>query len=189
MDDELVYELNLRQLSATDPRRLERLAEQIDAKVRGENEAPLDKLRLTRHTVSGELKECSSKLAQLVVVLNDAAQNRDDELSEQGQSWLVHLYGRVQRLLQFAPEHAAVIRLSKQVDELIEFQETVGLDRTNQSAIPKNLPPMNTTRYSIPPPTQPTARTSFASGTESGCAKLYEESEVVVIHKQRVESN
>lgn len=117
-NDELEYELHLRRISVSDNRRVERLCQCLEAEDNGEVELPEDTVRLTRYTVTREVKDCHSKLMDVEKAWNDAIQNADDELTNQAQSRLEHLYGRVRRLQQFAPSHEAVNRLVLRILDL-----------------------------------------------------------------------
>lgn len=139
LDDELVYECNLRRISNVDQRGIDRLCQYLEAEKNGEAEVPKDTVRLTRQTVLRELKECDQKLAQVVKSLSEAAQKADDELSEQTQSRLEHIAGRVFRLLEFAPEHEAVKRLAARVAEVnsyaTEARDSLGAGEQGAAAL------------------------------------------------------
>lgn len=118
LDDELQYELNLRNINIADQRGIAQLCECLNAEEDGKAENPLDSVRLTRQTVVRELKICDTKFADITKSLDEAFQIADDELAERAQSRLVHISGRVQRLLKFAPSHEAVKRLAARIVEL-----------------------------------------------------------------------
>lgn len=117
--DELLYEYNLRQIDSNQPQSLNRLAEILNAENNGERDQIYqDEKRITRMTVTREIKECEAKFGEIMKDLNAAIQMADDGLSEQGQTRLVHIGLRVARLRAFAPDHAAVVRLCDRIQSV-----------------------------------------------------------------------
>lgn len=116
--DELEYELCLRNLRIDDPMRVDSLSARILAEQGGEVDTPLDVTRLTRLSITKELKDCEAKFVEVANDVNKSVQQADDDMAEQGQSRLVHIAGRITRLHLYAPDHAAVGRLYERVQSL-----------------------------------------------------------------------
>lgn len=116
--DELDYEMTIRNIGVNMSDRLGRLQRILDSEATGEVDDPLDTARLTRCSVSKELRECEIKVRQLADVLENAFREVNEELVECGMSRLAHVAGRIRRLLSFAPDHAAILRLNARVKEL-----------------------------------------------------------------------
>lgn len=129
--DEFAYELQLRNIHEDDNRAYERLCGEIMLEESGEAEPPHDVARITRSSVTREFKECDSKLNQITHDLDQAIKVADDEGTEQGQSRLIHLAGRVARLEAVAGGHAAVSRLGARIREL---RKLAGLARDSIGA-------------------------------------------------------
>lgn len=129
-EDELEYELALRQIPKDSPRRIDRLVNRLQEEKLGDADRPDDNMRLTRQSVTQELKECDIKLMEIVRDLDEAIRKADDNLSEQGQSRLIHLAGRVSRLESIADGHAAVSRLVSRIREVggqfVEARDSLG---------------------------------------------------------------
>lgn len=98
-DDEVLYELALRDINPKDPKGLGKLQDIVSFEIASRTAPPLDLARLTRNTVQLELKECDAKGAD------------DEELFLRGRSRLLHITARVLRLKRFAPGLEAVLRL------------------------------------------------------------------------------
>lgn len=116
--DELNYELVLRNIGTNHPDRLLLLQQALNAEALGQCEAPLDAQRITRQTVTQELRECDSKLGELVAEFDEALAAANDMALGALQSRLMHLSGRAARLQAYAPEHAAVGRIVGRISEL-----------------------------------------------------------------------
>lgn len=141
--DELQYELQLRNISSLLSNPLERLRIAIISEEHGEVEDPTDSSRLTRQTVSRELKECDKKLVEISQYINEAVRKADDEFIIKGQSRVYHISRRVLRLATFAPEHTAVSRLLERTRELdrhiLTVQESQGAGEQGATALPEIL--------------------------------------------------
>lgn len=115
--DELNYELSLRQIAVADPNRIELLQRQLNAEARGTINTPTDDQRITRTTVTQEIRECDAKLTEIAEAYDAAMQAADDEHMEIVQSRLRCLVGRALRLKNYAPNHAAVERTVSRIQE------------------------------------------------------------------------
>lgn len=109
--DELLYELELRNISPNDPNKLRKLQDLFTFEKGSRTAPPLDSARLTRKTIQLELKECDDKLSDIAVAIDKAKDIGDEELFLRGRSRLLHITARVLRLKRFAPELHAVQRL------------------------------------------------------------------------------
>lgn len=108
MEDELQFELAIRNIPANDPNRSRRLQQKLFDEAVGDAAGPLDFMRMTRNTLQQELRECDAKLREVEVAINEASRTVDDDLSTRGLSRLIHIDGRIQRLREYAPESSAV---------------------------------------------------------------------------------
>lgn len=113
--DELQYELALRMILADDPNRLARLKGVLEDERKGLAEVPPDASRISRQTVTQEIKECERKLSQIEQYVSEAMREANEELIDRGQARLVHITGRIVRLQAVAREHAAVNRLVERI--------------------------------------------------------------------------
>lgn len=112
-EDELQYELQLREIKIDSPARLTRLKARLEEEVNGVYEFPTDNDRIQGHSVGQEVKDCDRKLSEIEFAVSEATRQADEEMIERAQSRLVHITGRIIRLQSYAPEHAAVARLIK----------------------------------------------------------------------------
>lgn len=118
--DELNFELALRNIAINGPDRLQQLQFVLNAEALGQCESPLDTHRITRQTVTQEVRECDTKLAEISADYEEALGAANDPLLESIQSRLIHLAGRAKRLRAYAPDHAAVKRIAGRIDELVD---------------------------------------------------------------------
>lgn len=128
--DELKYELNLRMIPMSSPNHMTRLNNMLDAEIKGIVDVPKDTNRLTRQTVTLEYKECEQKLSQIENDVSEAIRKADEELIDKVQARVAHIAGRIVRLHDFAPQHAAVDRLVLRIGEasknLNKSRESIG---------------------------------------------------------------
>lgn len=117
-DDELWYELALRQISVTNPDRMELLEQELRRERKREVPPPSDASRLTRQTVRKELADCDAKLTVIAFEIHQAMQEMDEQMLTRSQSRLQHIDGRIRRLWAFAPEHADVQQLMARAEEV-----------------------------------------------------------------------
>lgn len=115
--DELKYELSLRKIRLEDPNHMEQLRLRLLSEPNEGREPLLDEQRLTRQTTSQELKACECNFDDIENALKKAFQNADDELMEQGQSRLIYIARRVNRLLEYSGGHGAVARLAQRIED------------------------------------------------------------------------
>lgn len=115
--DELEYELMLRRINALHPNRLALLWRALADEADGAVALPADTERITRQTVQREFTECDAKLVEIVQDI-DEMQGTDEALTDGGQSRLIHLAGRVQRLIRMVPDHTAATRLAARICEV-----------------------------------------------------------------------
>lgn len=125
LEDELLYELVLRDIGVHDPKRLEVLQAELAAEASGAKRSPFDRSRITRNTLKSELNECSMQLQHISKAMEAAAAESNDEEVRKVQSRLMHIDGRIGRLRLFAPDHAATQRLSERVKEFTMQVATV----------------------------------------------------------------
>lgn len=121
--DELNYELSLRQIPVADPNRLEQLQRHLNSEALGATECPTDAQRITRTTVSQEIRECDAKLSEIGAAYDEAMQAANDEHMEIVQTRLRHLMGRAERLRNYAPNHAAVERTVSRIQEFVSLSQ------------------------------------------------------------------
>lgn len=117
--DELCYEFDIRSISHTDPDRMVLLQTSMADETAGRAEIPVDEARLTRASVSNEVKECDRKLSEIAVIIEEAIAAKNEAIYRKGHSRLMHIESRIRRLQDFAPDHAAVERLVKRALEIL----------------------------------------------------------------------
>lgn len=109
--DELEYEFALRGIQAEESNCLTLLNNALAAESTGEVIAPDDASRITRLSVSQEIKDCDLKMKEINDAIKKAIKSQDDQLALTSQSRLTHVYGRILRLQKMVPSHTAVGRL------------------------------------------------------------------------------
>lgn len=114
-DDELRFEMALRQINPGDPDRIEMLERAMRRERRREVPPPND---TTRQSIRQEVAECDAKLTMIASDIHEAMRTADDGLLTKGQSRLHHVDGRIRRLWAFAPEQAIVQQLMARVEEV-----------------------------------------------------------------------
>lgn len=115
--DELEYEYLLRGIKADDINAMEKLIAELRDEENGEKQNPSDLQRITRSSVSHEIKECDRKLKEISGAFILAVREADDEGITAAQFRLIHLKGRIARLKGVAPQHAGVDRLVEKVNK------------------------------------------------------------------------
>lgn len=139
--DELDYEFNLRNIDPYESGSFTTLQSILNAELNGGRELHQDDTRITRTTVTRELKECDAKLVEIIRDLDDAFRKVDDELSAQGQTRLQHIGLRVGRLQSFAPDHAGVNRLAERIKSL-DKETQVTRDSLGSGKLGAGAPPL-----------------------------------------------
>lgn len=120
LDDELAYELQLRNINPHSSDYMAALQACLDAESSDQQRKPDDKARITRHSVKKELNECSMQLQHIVKAVEAAVSSADTDALTKVRSRLAHIAGRIGRLREFAPEHAAANRLAERVREITQ---------------------------------------------------------------------
>lgn len=119
-EDELNYELVLRNLNIKDHDRILKLQDIVAFEVTSRTSPPLESVRILRSSVEQELQECDKKLAEIATAIDNAAKDANKEMLVQGRSRLLHITARVMRLKRRAPELEAVKRLLNRTLEIAE---------------------------------------------------------------------
>lgn len=119
--DELEYELRIRQISPTSADHLDTLRQVLGAEASEVLRIPRDSLRLKKVSVVQEIKECEIKLNEISKESEEALRVADDESIVAVKSRLLHLIGRVSRLKGVALNHSAVDRLLNKINKLEEL--------------------------------------------------------------------
>lgn len=117
-DDELRYEMTLRQIDVGDPERVELLERALRRERKHEAPPPKDTARLTRQSTRQEVAECDAKLTMIASDIHEAMRTADDGLLTSAQSRLRHVDGRIRRLWAYAPTQAIVQQLMARVEEV-----------------------------------------------------------------------
>lgn len=117
-EDELRYELSIRRISLIDPNKLEELTQLIEKEIAGTIEVPTYRTRLTREFVDKEVQVCVNKAEEIFGFVGAALRDADDQLAECGQTRLIHLNQRLERLQHFDPTNSTVIRLRTRVIDM-----------------------------------------------------------------------
>lgn len=117
-EDELVYELSIRKINLNDVNRIDQLIQRINNEVSGLIETPTDIARITRQTIPQELRKCEHKVQDIFNFITTAVQEADDQLAERGQTRLLHIKQRLDRLLLAAPDEDAVRLLRARVTDM-----------------------------------------------------------------------
>lgn len=103
MEDELNYEFSIRQIRVEDADRLERLKRALAAE---QTAGPQVDARITRQSISNEVKVCGEKLTEIEFeMLEVLCGGYKEALVGIMQSRLMHIEGRLVRLQQFDPTH------------------------------------------------------------------------------------
>lgn len=116
--DELDYEFKLRNIKSSEPNCVEKLNLCLVSEEGGHTIEHRDSQRLTRHTASRELQECETKFVEIANALNNAIQAADNGLTQQGQSRLIHIAGRVARLRTYTGDNELVTQLATKIQDL-----------------------------------------------------------------------
>lgn len=140
--DELSYELVIRRISSDAHDWFNQLQTFLLAEAEGTVEEPLDMARLTRSTISKEIRECDLKLKEIGNKLNEAMRDEDDALILKSKSRMIHIAGRIKRLMTYDPSCVEVFNLYTLVQEMGKqmstAQDVLGDDSLGAMSLPED---------------------------------------------------
>lgn len=132
LSDEIEHELVIRGIVARGDGGLQQLQASLDAEYDKQKAEPLAPSNLR---IGSEVRTCRENLETLKVILSSSAQEADESHMAAVRSRLIHLIGRIKRIVQADTESAAARTLLKDATETFQFfvivRDSLGADETN----------------------------------------------------------